>query len=201
MNYSNELYAWMQNVLFIIGILLLPVGVAFSFIPGKMFNLANKMNKWVATDHFFNEINKPRYKESFFYRHHRVFGAVIVLISIASLYSLTLYIGVGSISQVLIRLAESEFEKWLFIILYYILIVAIVLAAIFGIFMFIRPSALKTFEKWSNHWIDTDGLLKTLDRQNNVPDKILPGNHPRIFGGIVMLAAIYIIWRTCPLSL
>lgn len=200
MNYSNELYIWVQNIIFIIGILLLPVGFAFSFMPEKMFNLANKMNKWVATDNFFNELNKPRYKESYFYRHHQIVGAIIFLSSVTCFYYLSFYVGIESITEVLIKLAESEFEKWLFLMLYYILMVAISLVAIFGIFMFKRPSTLKKFEKWSNQWIDTDESLSSLDRQNNVPDKVLPGNHPRIFGGVIILAAIYMLWSTYPIS-
>ena len=64
--------------------------------------------------------------------------------------------------------------------------------------MFIRPSVLKTFEKWSNRWIDTDGPLKALDKQKHLPDKILPGN-PRLFGLFVILGATYIIWSSYPL--
>jgi len=196
MNYTSELYLWISNVLLIIGILLLPIGLGFFLFPDKMLNFANRMNKWIATDHFFNQINKPRYKESYFYRHHRIFGCVIVLASIASLYSLTFYIGVESVTGILVRLAESEFEKWLFVILYYLLIAGVSLAVIFGLIMFVRPSALKSFEKWSNHWVDTDTPLKAVDKQNDLPDRILPGNHPRIFGFCIILGASYIIWCT-----
>jgi hypothetical protein len=198
MNYSNELYQWLLEVIFIIGILLLPVGIGFCLLPNKMFELANRMNKWVSTEHIFHVINKPRYKESFFYRHHRIFGVIIIIASIVSLYLLSFYIGVDSVLNILIRLAESEFEKWLFVILYYLLIAAICLVIIFGIIMTIRPSLLKSVEKWSNHWVDTDAPLKKLDKQNDMPDKILPGKNPRIFGFIIILAAIYIIWRTFP---
>lgn len=197
MSYSNEFYLWISNALLIIGILLLPIGLGFCFLPNKMFKLANRMNRWIVTDQFFNEINKPRYRESFFYRYHRIFGVVIVLVSTVSLYSLTFYLGMESVTHILISISESEFEKWLFVVLYYLLIAAICLAVIFGIFMTIRPSALKSFEKWSNHWIDTDDPLKVMDTQKNLPDRILPGN-PRIFGFFIILGAIYIIWCTYP---
>jgi len=83
-------------------------------------------------------------------------------------------------------------------VLYYLLIGAMVLAFIFGVIMFIRPSALKTFERWSNYWVDTDAKLKVLDERKDLPDSILPGN-PRIFGIFVIFGAIYIIWSTNPL--
>jgi len=195
MNVTFEFYPWTQNVLFIIGIILLPVGAGFIFIPDKIFKLANGLNYWVATDKLFNKLNRPRYKEVYFYRHHRVFGMVIIFASIACLYMPTVYISVETLLHYLPSFAESKFEKWLFVVLYYLLITAISLAVIFPVIMFIRPSALKSFEKWSNYWVDTDTPLKILDNQKKLPDRILPGN-PRIFGCFVVLAALYIIWNT-----
>lgn len=198
MNLSNEVYTWALSFLFIIGVLLIPVGLGFMLIPEKIFKIANKMNHWIATDGFFNKINAPVYKERFFYRHHQVFGILVLLASIICLYMLTFYIGVENITVNLLKLAGSEFEKWLFVILYYLLIAAIILAFLFSLIMVIRPSLLKSFEAWGNRWIDTDDPLKVLDRKKDLPDRILPGN-PRIFGFFVTLAAIYIIWSTNPL--
>lgn len=198
MSYSNEFYIWMLQFLFIIGILLIPVGFGFMLIPQKIFKMANKLNRWVATDGFFNKLNAPIFKERFFYRHHRVFGISVTVVSVVCIYMLTFQIGIETVTDNIVKLAETEFEKWLFIILYYLLIAAIVLAFIFGLFMFIRPSVLKSFEAWANHWVDTDGPLQVLDKSKNLPDRILPGN-PRIFGLVVTLAALYIIWSVNPL--
>ena len=197
MNYSNELYSLLLNSIFVIGILLLPVGIGFMLIPEKIFKFANKLNHWVKTDGFFHKLNEPVYKERFFYRHHHVFGIFIILSSAICLYMLTLYMGTESITDNIVKLAESEFEKWLFVKLYYLLIGAIILCLLFGMIMFIRPSALKSFEAWGNRWVDADGPLKIMDKNQDLPDRILPGN-PRIFGFIVTIAAIYIIWNINP---
>ena len=189
MNVTNEFYSFALDFLFVIGVLLVPVGVSFMLIPNKVFNIANKLNRWVATDSFFNKLDTPIYKERFFYRHHQLFGFTVLLVSAVCLFMLTVYT---------VKLAESEFEKWLFHVLYYMLIVAIMLAFLFGLIMFIRPSALKSFETWGNRWIDTEEPLKMLDQNKNLPDRILPGN-PRVFGLAVTLAAIYIIWNVNPL--
>ena len=193
MSYTNVYYGWILDSLFILGFLLIPVGIGFLLTPVKMFELANKMNRWIATDSFFNKINLPIYKERFFYRHNKVFGMVIILSSIACLYVLAINSGVEYIVEILIQFAETAFEEWLFVILYYLLIAGIILALIFGVIMFIRPSALKSFEKWSNQWIDTDEPLEVMNKTQDVPDKILPGK-PRIFGLLVLIAAMYIIW-------
>jgi hypothetical protein len=194
MNYSTELFQWIMNSIFIIGVFLLPVGLSFCLFPKKIFEVANRMNKWIITDHFFDTINK----ESFFYRYHRIFGMVVIIVSMASLYTLTFYLGIESIIDVLNKLSGSAFEKWLFVILYYLLLGFVAMTVIIGIIMFVRPSVLKSFEKWCNYWVDTDTPLKVLDRENNMPDKILPGSNPRVFGLFVILGAIYMLWSAWP---
>ena len=197
MNYSDEIYQWISTSILFIGILLLPVGLGFCLIPDKLFDLAKKMNKWIITDGFFEHLNRPRYRESYFYRHHRIFGLLIMIAAIVSLYILTLYYGVDSVIHLLYKLSDSTFVKWLYVSLYYQLIGFICLAVVFGMVMFIRPSALKAFEHWSNNWIETEKPLKIFDKENNIPDNILPGN-PRIFGLFVILGAVYMIWSTWP---
>lgn len=198
MDYSNELYSWLLNVLFIVGIMLVPTGLGFIFFPEKISKLASRLNQWIATDSFFNQLNKPQYQEHYFYRHHRVFGIIIILASLICLYMLTVYINVETITDNLVRLAESEFESWLFVSLYYVLTGAIFLAFIFGLVIIFRPSALKRVERWGNQWVDTDGPLKVLDKRTDLSEKILLGK-PRIFGLFVLMGAIYIIWSTKPL--
>ena len=197
MTYSNELYIWLSNALFSVGILLFPVGIGFCVFPATMFRLASKVNRWISTDLFFSKINKPRYKESYFYRHHRFFGLFIIIFSLGSLYFLTIHVGIEFVLQIIDRLTKTAFEKWMFLAMYYVLLGSIILAVIFGIIMFVRPSALKKFEEWSNHWVDTDGPLDFLNKQKDLPDRLLPGN-PRIFGFFVIIGAVYIVWNTNP---
>ena len=104
------------------------------------------------------------------------------------------YAGIDSTAEKLLTVAESEFEKWLFVTAYYLLIGAMFLSLLFGLIMFIRPSALKSFEAWGNHWVDTDDSLKTLDKNKELFDWVLPRNQ-RIFGFFVTVGAIYIIWN------
>ena len=116
MNYTSELYLWILNFLFVIGILLIPIGLGFMLIPDKIFKIAIRLNRWIVTDGFFNKLNKPVYRERFFYRHHKVFGIVVLIASVVCLYMLTVYIGIVSVTDNLIKLAESEFERWIFMV-------------------------------------------------------------------------------------
>ncbi len=198
MNITNELTVWFLQFLFVIGLILVPIGFGFLFIPNKVFQWASSLNKWVSTDSFFQKINQPIYRERFFYRHHRLFGLTFSIIGIGCFYMLTFYLGYETVHSYVIKLADSEFEKWLFIVLYNMLIMALLIAIVISIFIFVRPSSLKNIESVANRWIDSDEPLKVLDKNQDLPDQILLGN-PRVFGLIVILAAIYIIWSLIPL--
>ena len=197
MHYTNELYLWLLDFLFVIGVLLIPLGAGFMLLPEKMFTFAAKANRWISTESFFEKINRPVYKEKFFYRHHKIFGLFILIASSICFYMLTFYIGLEEINNSIVKLVSSNLQKWIIIILYYQLLVGLIITMIFGLVMVVRPSALKSFEKWANRWIDTDGSLKVLDKSKDLPDRILPGN-PRIFGFCILLAGVYILWNTYP---
>ena len=197
MSHTTVFQEWFISSLFVLCILLIPIGLSFFFIPRKMFLIANKVNKWISTDNFFHSINKPIYKERFFYRNHRIVGTLVIVISVLCLYFLTFYVGVETVTDNILRLSDSNFSKWLNVILYYILLFLISLVIIFGFILVIRPSLLKTFEKWCNHWVDTESSLNLLNSRNDLPDKYLPGN-PRLFGLLILFSAVYIVWCTYP---
>ncbi len=90
---------------------------------------------------------------------------------------------------------ESEFGKWLIVSTYYLLLGGLGIALIIGLVVLVRPSLLKSLEKWGNRWIDTDSELEGFDRIHEIPGNILPGR-PRWFGAFVLLGALYIIYST-----
>lgn len=192
---ETEFYLWLQATLFWVGILLVPLGLALIFAPSRVMAVADSLNRWISTKAFFESINRPRYHERFFYRHHRVFGFIIAAASLICLYMLGLYMEPRELIFRLVRLAQSEFGKWLLTSLYYVLVISLFLSFIIGIIVLIRPSLLKSLEAWGNRWVDTDSTLEQLDEVHEIPTSILPGR-PRWFGLFVLLGAGYMIYRT-----
>lgn len=189
------MYMWMLTTLFCVGILLVPLGLALVVIPHKVMTLSNSLNRWVSTKEFFEFVNKPRYQEALIYRHHRKFGATIVICSLISIYMLVFYAGIEATVGGVERLAETEFGRWLLQSLYYILIVLCAVTAVIGLVVFVRPSLLKSLEAWGNRWIGTQEFLESLDDVHDIPTNVLPGK-PRLFGVFVLLGATYIIYST-----
>lgn len=54
-----------------------------------------------------------------------------------------------------------------------------------GLLAVVAPRRFAALTQHSNHWVDTDKILATLDKKYDVDRYILP--HSRIFGVIVLL--------------
>lgn len=197
MDTNVELYTWLMNSLFILGLLLLPLGLSFLLVPERILKLGEKLNRWVTTEHYFEILNKPRYQERVVYRYHHLFGILVMVLTSVSIYMMYFNSDVIVDMEKLSLLADSAFAKWLLIMLYHILIGANGLAFILGLIILIRPSMLKTLENKANHWVHTEEKIKILDSTRELPASMFPGN-PRIFGILVILGAMYIIWHTMP---
>jgi hypothetical protein len=87
---------------------------------------------------------------------------------------------------------STEASEWLYESLFYILIVANAICIFIGLIMFIRPSTLKTLEKYSNTWVSNEKLVKRLDSRKDIPEHVLPGNM-RLFGIAVLLGGLYMV--------
>ncbi len=197
---DSQIALWLVSSLFWIGVTLFPLGLLLVLVPQKAMRLTNFLNQWISTQAFFEAINKPRYLERVFYRHHYLLGIVIVLLSALSIYMLVFYSGVETTASYLLQLAHSEFERWLFVNLYYILVFVMIISLLVGGIIIARPSALKKLEAWGNRWITTEEKLRPLDEMHDLPPNIL-SEKPRLFGLFVLLGATYIMYMTIDLVL
>ena len=190
---TNVMGTWFATSLFCLGILFVPVGLALIIMPTRFLTWGNSVNRWISTSTFFNTLDKPRNYERFYYKHHRIFGAVIVVLAAVTIYMLVFHADLDATTAAVQKLAMSVFGKWLLKTCLYILIGLSVLALIAGIVIFIRPSLLKSMEALGNRWIDTGAPLDRFNEVHDIPANILPGR-PRLFGCFVLLGALYILY-------
>ncbi len=195
MSETKEIVDWVVSSLFVFGVFLVPLGLSFLLIPGKVLQFGEKLNAWVRTDHVFDFINKPRYQERFVYRYHLAFGTLVMLFSALCVYMLYFNTDVTVLLERLSQMMETEFGKWLIVSLYYILLAANIIAFVMGLVILIRPNVLKTLGDKANRWIDSEEKLKVLDSTRDLPQSVFPGN-PRIFGILILMGAVYIIVST-----
>jgi hypothetical protein len=183
---------WINSALFLLGILIVLLGLAMIIIPNKVHKFGERLNHWVSTDHFFNEIDKSRNSERFIYRHHRWAGGLIIIGAIYFIYIFLISRDIDLLMSYLPLIMNNKvLSEWIYQSLFYTLIFANFLCVIIGIFIFIRPSLLKGIEKNLNHWVDNEHVFKRLDKTHSIPEHVLPGNM-RLFGFAVFLGGIYI---------
>jgi len=77
-------------------------------------------------------------------------------------------------------------SQWLFTAI-------LALSAICGAIAMASPKRFQALAVYSARWIDTEGIGKWLDRRIDVDDYVL--RHPRAFGAIATLSAVYLAYR------
>lgn len=201
MTYENsELIQWLVASLFWLSVLVSLCGLIFIIRPSIFLHYNNKLNRWISTNEFFDFIDKPRHIERVVYHYHHLFGAVILLGAGYCMYEFLYHINTQIFVRNLPVIGNVRFSAWLYEIVYYLLIVANGLALIVGLIILVRPSLLKGMESIANRWISSSDYTKTLDSTHSIPEHILPGNI-RLFGLIVLLGGVYIMFNTGALLL
>ncbi len=192
---TNLVYAVLINSLFILAVVLVLLGLSLLFFPEKTISVSVKMNRWINTDRLFDVLNKPHYQERLIYRHHRLFGALVMFFTMIFIYMMFFYMDHTILLNKILLLTDSAFSKWLTESLFYILVMGNILAFIIGLVIFIRPSTLKKLEYNSNKWVETDEKLKFLDNSRDLPESYFL-RYPRIFGTVIIAVGMYMMMNT-----
>ncbi len=191
MNLSSEISLWLNEVIFWIGILVVIIGLLFILIPQQLDRFASRTNTWISTNKFFDNLDRSRDQDEFFYGHNKIVGALIVLCSIYILNLILVSPGYELMARTLELMAESEFTNWLYPQLLILLVIATFIALFVGVIIFIRPSALRAFDAWVNRWVDTQDKLEVFDATHSIAEEKVK-NNLRIYGIIVFLGGCYI---------
>lgn len=189
-----EITNWILLSLFWLGMLVALLGILMVLIPGVIIRSSSTLNKWIATDVFFNSIDRPRRSERFFYRYHHAFGGLIIIGAAYCLFVAFGYVDQVRLIEALPVIFDREVSSWLYSSLYYALIAANFFALVIGCFVLVRPSLIKEFEMRVNRWIGNEDLLRSLDSSHAIPEDRFPGNL-RLFGIAVFLGGVFIMFN------
>jgi len=88
--FFSEIVFTAAKITFIIcGLFGVIILILFSFFPKRYHFLSTTMNRWISSRLFLMPLEEERYVEgSIFFRHHLLFGALVVLGSLYSLWAL-----------------------------------------------------------------------------------------------------------------
>lgn len=172
------------------------VGLLMVLRPARLFSLNERWSRWVDTSGQFAVLDKPRSLERFFYRYHRIAGALITLGSSYVLWQWTFaYRRDGVFGMLGERWSQPELNwavtagEWITVGLH-ILILAI------GLVILFRPSLLRRLELEGNRWHEPV-VARALDRIYSPLERMLQV-YPRLSGAVLLLASTWCLSGLVP---
>ncbi len=158
--------------------------------PGSFSSFSGLANRWVSTRSADRWLETPHYIERFFYRHHKIFGILLIVGAAFAIYQLTLMYGrAETLAALAIPAQHPAAEAFASSIIVFLLagnlVVFFIGAAVLG-----RPSLLRGVEATSNRWISTRKAYTVLDSTVDAPDR-LAERHPRLLGMLIVGGGLY----------
>ena len=169
------------------GLVGIVVGFGMLFKPDRIVFLNQYFSRWVGTQKLNEQLDRPRWIERYFYRHHRAVGSFLLIGAIFILYVFMFSYNVQKFSAAL-----PSSTKGLWIALTAMLLVGGVVAALVGIIVLARPSLLRDIEKASNRWISTDRMAKSSDAMHHSFDQSVL-RHRKLAGAFLIVGGLYVL--------
>ncbi|MBI3523365.1 MAG: hypothetical protein HY066_02365 [Betaproteobacteria bacterium] len=162
-------------------------GILMLFRHEQLLRLNQYFSRWMSTDKFGEQFDRPRSTERFFYRHHRLVGAALLFGAMVVLYTFLFSYNLRKISIVITR------DNWWWLdAVVGMLLIGSVPAAIVGLIMFSRPSLLRDIENSANRWISTDRLLQWFNGMRYSAEQSIL-QHRRLAGVTLLFGGLYIM--------
>jgi len=163
------------------------VGLAVAVRPALLPRLQGTTDRRMSMRRATRVLDIPRNVDRWFYRHHRLYGSVVVALSVALIGFLTF----GSEPTAWTRAFGPQNREAAAILVDAARIVLWglgIFTLIVGVIVFVRPSALKAFEAAANRWLTPRRALRGFEREFRGPSTWLE-RHPRGWGTIVALVS------------
>jgi len=180
------------------------IGAMVAIRPEWLDRLRRLADRRVSMRRATRVLDEPRNIDPLFYRYHRTYGSIVVLLAVFLLY----FLAFGELrpgwrgaltmdNQVVAEIvaASARIVLWL----------SSVFALIVGTVVFVRPSALKGMERWANRWLTPRRLTRSTQREYDTFDKMV-NIRPRLWGvavtttSLICLVALYIQWQLSSLG-
>lgn len=163
------------------------VGIGMLVSPDRIVVLNRYFSRWIGTRRLRDQLDRPRWIERYFYRHHKVAGVVLFFGAAFVLYAFLLNENVRRVGA---YLPPGLRGLWQAVTI--ALVIGGVVAVFTGAIVFIRPSLLRELEKAGNRWVSTESMGDALDSMNMaVDDRIL--RHRRLAGMFMLIGSIYVL--------
>jgi hypothetical protein len=191
---SQILLPMLNQFLFIMGFVLL----LFSLVVGLLLlfrpTVVVAMNQWASEMFSLRRSTKaletPRYVDRAFYNHHKILGVIVSLTSAYVLYYFSTVYDTSLITGSMQHDGYDDIYGVLYDAIRIIMLLTGMSSLMIGVIVFIRPSKLKAFESWSNHWVSTRRAARPLAKEQDQINQLVYKN-PRLVGIFFVCLSIY----------
>lgn len=185
-------------VILVLGLLLaFFVGIMLLARPRALFSLNQRLSRWVDTRAVFSMLDRPRHLERFFYRHHRILGAAIMLGASYVLWRWAFHYDRAGVVALLGRRWLAAGLDWIAPALEVTLVGLHAAILVVGMLIFFRPSLLKGIERAANRWQPGGPATNPLDAIVDGVDDAFEG-HPRVSGVLLVVSATWCLAALTP---
>lgn len=167
-------------------------GAALLLRPEWMMQASKLANHWVSTRQLSHPLTRLVSLDSWFYRHNRLSGTLILC---GSIYMLYFFLVIFSPNAALIYLFNSfwipqKIMEGLVDALVLVSITGAVFAMLISFFLLFRPSMLRDFELRAHQKISLRQTIKPLEIQRTWLDRFVFRNMP-LFGVLILAGSLY----------
>lgn len=193
---SEPVRAWLYDAGLLLGLVLavgcLLYGLLLALLPGLSARVAATLNRAFSSRQALRPLEIPRASEPFFYRHHRVFGGLLLsgVVTFFFLYFVD-FPRESAAAQLADRLSRP-FAEALIDGLVGFLLLANALIGLLAVVVIWRPSVLKPLEQHANRWISTRRALRSAEAPRE-PVDAWAARHPRVAGVLIAVGSSYLV--------
>lgn len=193
-NFYENLVIILKDFSLVLGIALLlfslVVGVLMVIKPAMITRLNQKGSSAFSFRRSTRVLEIPNYVDHAFYHHHRIVGLIITLTSAYILYYFTQVYDAAVIGDIVAGSKYAGIIEILASSVRLFLLFTGLATLVIGLIMIIRPSLLKGFEAWANHWISTRQAAKPLAMERDQVNQLVY-KYPRLVGIIIISLSLY----------
>ena len=192
-----EMQLWRYLAVFLL--VCAPLGVILSllliFKPQSFERINHFLNRWITARRLSELLDRGISIEHWFYRHHKGFGAAVMM---GSLYVFIYFVFLFDKAYALQNLNWKIPRRMIAALLDSLVLGSLtgaVVAFLVGLFLWLRPSLLRDIEVDANKWVSSRQAIKIMDVPRDQVDRFIT-HHTRRFGWLLLLGSLYLFFIT-----
>lgn len=193
--HTDPIHAFLWRDFAIFMLFCAPLGIAVSLLlitkPKFLERINALANRWVTARRLNQFLDRSISIEHWFYRHHRAFGAVVMLGSAyIFIYFGVLFDKVYVLQHLNWRIPVKLIGGLLDALVLSSLTGAVV-AFMVGLFLWLRPSLLRGIEAGANQWVSSRKAIKMIEIPRDHVENFV-ARHAQRVGWLLLLGSIYL---------